>query len=610
MLNKRLFWSIFLPYLGIIAVLILLFGIGASYELRDLYLEQTSHELESGARAFAQRLAGRLTQVPSAELDRLCREFSRVTGMRVTVILPAGKVIGESSVDESVMDNHADRPEVQQALRGKVGQSTRDSATLKAGRMYVAVPVYDDGPMIAVVRTSFPISMSLRKLHIVNARIAMAGLLAICIGAVASLIVARRISRPFEVIRHAAERFASGELNHRVPALGAEEVRMVAQSLNTMAEQLHQRIMRIVEQDNEHQAVLLSMEEGVLALDQNARVLNLNDSCCSLLGIDKHIAKGRSVRTIIFKTSFLEFINRTLTSPHPIEEDFELDGLGNRILHARGAALHDAGQHEIGALIVLHDVTRLRHLENVRRDFVANVSHELRTPITSIKGFVETLLHEELADHEQSLRFLEIVLKQVNRLDAIINDLLLLSRVERVAGGQTIELRDERLVDVLRSAAEMCQQKAGQKDIAIQVDCDEHLFAAINAPLFEQAVVNLVDNAIKYSDRSSTVHVAAELRNDQIVLRVQDHGCGIPEHHLKRLFERFYRVDRARSRELGGTGLGLSIVKHIVSAHRGSVSVESAVGSGSTFSVVVPATVPEMSETPDDRPESTAHAAE
>jgi two-component system phosphate regulon sensor histidine kinase PhoR len=335
------------------------------------------------------------------------------------------------------------------------------------------------------------------------------------------------------------------------------------------------------------------MEEGVLALDRNANVLNLNDTCCRLLGIDKKNAKGQSVRDIIHKTVFLEFIDRTLASPIPIEEDLELHGSGNRVLHGRGAPLHDAGQREIGALIVLHDVTRLRHLENVRRDFVANVSHELRTPITSIKGFVETLLHEELADHEQSLQFLEIVLKQVNRLDAIIGDLLLLSRVERGGGGHAIELRDERVADVVQSAVEMCQQKASQKEIAIQVDCAEHIFAAINAPLFEQAVVNLIDNAIKYSDRASTINVVAEVLHEQVVLHVRDHGCGIPAQHLVRLFERFYRVDRARSRELGGTGLGLSIVKHIVSAHRGSVAVESTVGRGSSFSIVVPAAFPE-----------------
>jgi two-component system phosphate regulon sensor histidine kinase PhoR len=593
MLSKRLFWSIFLPYLGIIVVLILLFGIGASHELRDVCLEQTAHELESGARAFTQRFAGRLIQTPSGELDRFCQDFFRATGMRVTVIIPSGKVIGESSADQNAMDNHATRPEVQQALRGGLGQSTRYSATLKNERMYVAVPVYAGGSLVSVVRTSFPVSIPSRKLRIVNTRIAATGLLAVGIGALASLIVAQRISKPFEVIRHGAERFAGGEFNHRVPVAGAEEVRMVAQSLNTMAEQLHQRIMRIVEQDNEHRAVLLSMEEGVLALDRDAKILSLNESCCKLLGIDKKHAKGESVREVIHKAGLLGFIDRTLSAAHPIEEDFEFDGTRNRILHARGAALHDACQREIGALIVLHDVTRLRHLENVRRDFVANVSHELRTPITSIKGFVETLLHEGLANHEQSLQFLEIVLKQVNRLDAIINDLLLLSRVERGVGGHSIELRDERMADVVHSAVEMCQQKANQKEIAIRVDCAEHIFAALNAPLFEQAVVNLIDNAIKYSDRASTVYVVAEVLHEQVVLHVRDHGCGIPAQHLVRLFERFYRVDRARSRELGGTGLGLSIVKHIISAHRGSVAVESTVGRGSSFSIVVPAAFPE-----------------
>jgi two-component system phosphate regulon sensor histidine kinase PhoR len=220
---------------------------------------------------------------------------------------------------------------------------------------------------------------------------------------------------------------------------------------------------------------------------------------------------------------------------------------------------------------------------------VANVSHELRTPITSIKGFVETLLHESLEDRENSLRFLQIVLKQVNRLDEIIQDLLTLSRVERGAEEQTIELAPEPLAGVLHSAVEMCEKKAAEKHIAVSVVCPDDLMAPVNGPLLEQAVMNLVDNAIKYSEPQSTVRVVGSGQAGEVVLRVQDEGCGIEAKHLPRLFERFYRVDRARSRELGGTGLGLAIVKHIVAAHKGLVSVESTVGRGSTFTIRLPA---------------------
>jgi two-component system phosphate regulon sensor histidine kinase PhoR len=239
-------------------------------------------------------------------------------------------------------------------------------------------------------------------------------------------------------------------------------------------------------------------------------------------------------------------------------------------------------------LIVLHDITRLRHLEEVRRDFVANVSHELRTPITSIKGFIETLMDGGFEDEENARRFLQITLRQVNRLDAIIGDLLVLSRIERGFEEQRIELAPESIRGALQAAIEMCEKKAADKAVKIELACPEDLTGEINAALLEQAVVNLLDNAIKYSNSAAVVEVIATGEATELVIRVKDQGCGIDAQHLPRLFERFYRVDKARSRELGGTGLGLAIVRHIALAHRGSVSVESTVGVGSTFCLRLP----------------------
>ena len=242
---------------------------------------------------------------------------------------------------------------------------------------------------------------------------------------------------------------------------------------------------------------------------------------------------------------------------------------------------------------MLHDVTRLRQLEHVRSDFVANVSHELKTPITSIKGFVETLLDGALDDHDNAVRFLEISLRQVNRLDAIIEDLLVLSRLETGPQEQHSRLESGPVRSVLEAAIEMCEKKISDKNIDIQLECPLGLTVPMNAHLLEQAVINLVDNAVKYSEPDATVRVSAAQDRDAVVVRVQDFGCGIERKHLPRLFERFYRVDKARSRELGGTGLGLAIVRHIALVHRGSVSVESEIGAGSTFSISLPATAPE-----------------
>jgi two-component system phosphate regulon sensor histidine kinase PhoR len=243
----------------------------------------------------------------------------------------------------------------------------------------------------------------------------------------------------------------------------------------------------------------------------------------------------------------------------------------------------------IGALIVLDNITRLKVLENIRRDFVANVSHELKTPITSIKGFVETLRDGAVNDPEDRMRFLDIIARHSDRLNAIIDDLLSLSRIEQEAEREQIALEEGRIRDALDAAVLVCASKADEKGIRVDLACDQDLRAKINLPLLEQAIVNLIDNAIKYSGSGSNIRIEAAGTAAETVIRVRDWGCGIPQDHLQRIFERFYRVDKARSRKLGGTGLGLAIVKHIVHAHGGRILVESSPGKGSTFSICLPA---------------------
>jgi two-component system phosphate regulon sensor histidine kinase PhoR len=344
----------------------------------------------------------------------------------------------------------------------------------------------------------------------------------------------------------------------------------------------------VLHQQNEREAMLASMEEGVLAVDNQGAILSLNQACAHLLGEASADLQGRSVYEAIRKVDVLDFIESALASQSPVEGELQIRGSQDRWVSARGTLLHDSHGEKMGVLVVLHDVTRLRHLEEVRRDFVANVSHELRTPITSIKGFIETLLDGALEDQQNAYRFLQIMSRQVNRLDAIIRDLLVLSRIERGFEEQRIELAREAIRDVLHAAIEMCEKKAADKSVKLELICPEDLTGEVNAALLEQAVVNLVDNAIKYSNPGGVIEVSAAADNSELVICVKDQGCGIEPQHLPRLFERFYRVDRARSREMGGTGLGLAIVRHITLAHRGTVSVESTVGGGSTFQVRLP----------------------
>jgi two-component system phosphate regulon sensor histidine kinase PhoR len=589
MRKPALLWQVFLVQLAILVVLMAGLEWYASDWAREFYADRKQEKLETVAEVCASRVLDLLDRRAHDEVQTYCNDLARSLSLRLTVILSSGQVVADTSEDPQQMDNHGDRPEVQEVLRGGIGRSTRFSHTLGEQLTYVAVPLRRGDEVAAVVRTAFPVRTLAETLRPVSLRIAVVGLLAIVLAATVSFVVSRKLIQPLGILRQGAERYARGELKHRLPNLPTEEISKVAQALNYMAAELDQRLETIARQENEHEAVLSSMVEGVLAVDHSGRILSVNKAFAELLDISPEHARGRLVHEAVRHSSLLTFVERSLASREPVEQDLEAIGPARHCLHAHGSVLHDGQQCKIGALIVVHDVTRLRHLERIRRDFVANVSHELRTPITSIKGFVEALLHEQLEDKENALHFLGIILRQANRLDAIIGDLLMLSRLERGSGEQAIQLQTESLSEVLRAAVEMCAQKAADKQVRLELDCPDDLQAEINAPLLEQAVTNLIDNAIKYSEAGAVVRVAAARAEGTVTLCVEDHGCGIEAVHLPRLFERFYRVDRARSRELGGTGLGLAIVKHIVAAHRGTVTVESALGRGSTFFLHLPA---------------------
>jgi two-component system phosphate regulon sensor histidine kinase PhoR len=573
----------------VVAVLVGLYG---SQVVRQLYLDDLTHDLEARARLCGKPIGDLVASGQNDRVDAVCKELGQATNTRITVVLPSGEVIGDSNINPHTMDNHKGRPEIRDALAGGVGQIVRYSNTEQEERIYVAVALLQEKKTTAVVRTSVAFTALTHALGVVRDRVVLAALAGVLLHAVVSWVVARRMSRPLEEIKAGAERFAAGELHHRLPTAGTEEVAALAEALNRMAEQLDERIQTVLRQQNEREAMLSSMEEGVLAVDNESRILSLNQTCAKLLGGTPEKFQGRTIYEAVRKAELLEFIEKTLAGAAPLDGELQIRGPQERWVSAHGTALHDPQRGPIGVLVVLHDVTRLRHLEDVRRDFVANVSHELRTPITSIKGFVETLLDGAMEDHENASRFLQIMLRQVNRLDAIISDLLALSRIERSSDEQMIELANDSIAAVLHAAVEMCEKKAAAKQIQIVFDCPVELFCKMNAALMEQAVVNLLDNAIKYSDSGSTVDLTAGREGDDLIIRVKDQGCGIEAKHLPRLFERFYRVDKARSRDLGGTGLGLAIVRHIALAHRGSVGVESTVGVGSTFSLRLPLAPP------------------
>jgi two-component system phosphate regulon sensor histidine kinase PhoR len=386
-----------------------------------------------------------------------------------------------------------------------------------------------------------------------------------------------------------------------VPTPASAELAALADSLNKMAAQLGERITTITEQRNKLDTILSSMAEGVFAVDNKGRIVSVNPAAAGLLGLDPTQAQGRPVEEVIHNPDLQGFVRQTLADLQPEEtgvflsiSNRETPGAKDRVWESgrsfsvHGARLTDARGRHSGAVIVLNDTTRIRRLENIRRDFVANVSHELKTPVTSIQGFVEALVEGGTQDPAEVRKYLDIVARHASRLNAIIEDLLTLSRLEETGERRALSFTADALKPVLVEAIHLSAVKADEKRIRIDLACPEDLEARMNPPLLEQAVMNLIDNAVKYSPRGSRVRVETSRHEAEVVIAVRDEGCGIAPEHLPRIFERFYVVDKSRSRKLGGTGLGLAIVKHITQVHGGRVDVESTPGQGSTFTIHLP----------------------
>ena len=582
--HKRLIWQLFSSYLLVTLLSLSALTWYVTTSWRHFYLAQTEADLKTRAQLVQTYLQGKFAPGNPAEMDHICKDLGRLTDTRLTLILPSGQVLGDSAEDPARMENHGDRPEFLAALQSGVGVSVRHSFTLGYEGMYVAVPLSEQGRNVAVVRVSLPMTAISNALRALYLKTALGGLVIILVLTGLSLFISQHLSRPLEDLERGALRIARGDLSRRLPVPTSDELGSLAEAFNHMAEQLEDRINALIRQGQLQEAVLSSMVEGVLAVDADQHLIALNRAAAQLLGVDFLASQDRSIQEVVRDPQLQSFITRTIFAREPVEGEVALHR-GEQVIQAHGTFLKDTQGTDIGFLIVLHDVTHLRRLEMTRRDFVANVSHELKTPITSIKGFVETLLAGALHEPENAEDFLRIIARQTDRLNEIIDDLLSLSRIERDAEEGRVFLTTGWLHGVLASAIQVCEPKAAARNIAISLTCPEELRARINAPLLEQALVNLIDNAVKYSPPGSAVQVEAERQGAEVVVRVRDQGVGIEKNQLSRIFERFYRVDAGRSRKEGGTGLGLAIVKHIAQALGGRVTVDSTPGQGSTFSL-------------------------
>lgn len=558
--RTRLFWHLFVGWCAAVLVTLAAGFWIASVQFAGLADDALAARIADSARALVATLPA---ADPNADRDgfrKAAAALERSSGIRCT--------LAQSDVSAD----------------GATSRSRYDGATGRRS-LEVAVPAGARLVLAAADATQSDDALARWQRRLLGGCIAVAA----CATALGYAVV-WRVTKPVDELVATAERLVAGDTAAEVPATEVAEFADLASALVRLREQLVERGLTIGRQGTQQEAVLGSMIEGVLAIDARQRLLGVNQAAAELLGIDPDRAAGRPLQDVIRNPDLRRFALTAIDCREPVEDDLVLHGLRDRTIRMRGTALRDASG-DGGAVLVLNDVTEMQRLERVRRDFVANVSHELKTPIASIKGFVETLLDGALDEPDDARRFLGIVARQADRLAAIIEDLLALSRIEQSEGTGNLPRDEASVAGVLQAAVGDCQPRAADREVGLVVSCPGDLSWRVNAPLLEQAVINLVDNAIKYSEPGGTVRLVAAVEPSaagELAIHVEDDGCGISAEHLPRLFERFYRVDKARSRGLGGTGLGLSIVKHIVQAHHGSVAVESEPGRGTCFTIRLP----------------------
>jgi two-component system phosphate regulon sensor histidine kinase PhoR len=516
-------------------------------------------------------------------------ELGKHAHARVTFIRRDGAVIGDSQVPKDELpslENHSTRPEVIDALGQGHGTSIRYSTTLSRRMMYVALPLRYGGQVVGTVRAAEPLAAVEDSLANLHKTLLSSLLLAALVAAGVSIVAAHRVSAVIRSLTEAAAKMAAGDFRVRTRPEGSDELAELGRALDLLAVNLSAAIGALRKERDLLGGIVSAMHEGLLVLDGAGRIAMVNPALRKmlLLGSD---AVGKYPLEVIRHPDFAALLDQCKRSGEPIPVEIELVGPKPTYLLLHAVRIAETG----GLLVVFVDVTEIRRLERVRTDFVANVSHELRTPITAIRGYAETLQSGALSDPEVATNMVEIIFRQSERLSRLVEDLLELSRLE----GKELKLSEQPVLlqEAASRAADAVRPRAESKGIRMEIRVPPDLRARGDERAVEQVLLNLLDNAIKYMPHSGEVRIAARARDGRCEIEVRDNGIGIEAKHLARLFERFYRVDKGRSRDMGGTGLGLAIVKHLVAAMKGEIGVESEPGVGSTFTVILPEAVPE-----------------
>ncbi len=568
-MRNRIFLKAMAAFVAVIAAATLTLDIS----IRRTWESSQRSDIERLLVQNVQGFALRIENDHQHSLQQIAEEEARITETRATIIAHDGVVLADSEADPKTMENHAGRPEVASALNGQTGSATRLSHTVGTDFLYVAVPSGDK-----VARLAYPLSTIRTHLAAIRSTLLRSTALALLLALVLAIIVAETISRRLRRIVRFAEQIAAGDLSARIAESSGDEIAQVAMALDRTARRLEDNFAAIRDSRAQLEALLNSMTDGVIAVSPEMKVLWANQAISGI--VHQPVRMGAPVIELIRHPDFLATLATALQSKQ------RESAIANSLVGRRSFSITAEPLPDGGVVSVLHDISEIERVEKTRRDFIANVSHELRTPLTSIRGYAETLLESDDALDGNTREFLQVIRRNGERMSRLTEDLLVLARVE--SGEEKLDLRPYSARQLLTEAASSMQENARVESVDLNVGNAPESAVMADSYAVHQVFANLISNALRYAQSGKKIVIGASEQPKEIEFFVQDFGPGIASEHLPRIFERFYRVDKARSRETGGTGLGLAIVKHIVLNHGGAVRVESAVGHGSTFYFLLP----------------------
>ncbi len=566
----------------ILILLLTSLGIYNAKLLEDTYIDTLSERLQKEAMIISHSFDWSIVNENKKDrFQALVGKWSNAGEARVTVINIDGEVLADSDLSSDIMENHRTREEIERALTGDIGVAVRHSKSTGVDQLYVAVPLYNEEQLLGVVRLSYPIQLAETKVHKLWLGQIATLILAFILFSVIGSQIAKGFTRPIEKITEIARNITKQNFGTKVKVKGKGELADLAQAINYMSHSLEQQLKHIHEEEKKLSDVLTNLVSGVLLINPVGTVVLANRMAGQMIGISTQSNQFLSYSNLITDVTLKQCIDQIFMDKKEIREELHLYYPDEKIIDASLAPLFDGDGEFVGVVIVLHDLTEIRRLEKVRSDFVANASHELKTPVTSIKGFSETLLDGALDEKETLKAFLEIIHTESERLERLIRDILDLSRIEQKR--LSLEYKRCKLFHIVEEISQSLQVQLERKSLEFSNEIPQDLELDADPDRLKQIFINLIINAIAFTPEKGRIWVATSEEQNRITIEVSDTGLGIPKQEMHRIFERFYRVDKARSRNSGGTGLGLAIVKHLVESHHGSIWVKSEEGRGTQF---------------------------